>query len=858
MMAHLCPKAFALALLLTGLAASLAAAAVDPRGDAKGGPVPDRFEQFVYLRNGNGHGDADTDSLVLVTLSANGAEARPVYSQRNLGGWHPLCVRGGILYGISLGSLVGVDLATGKAEELGQNIDSFAYQEGRLYALLHSLEKGYWLRVYDFAGRGFRDIAPWTGASHYSGDWEPQLRVSPDQAWLAWFAPSGSDVFSYAYQLHLVAIATGVERTCGERVPARVFETGGGDVAVGPPFAWQDGKTILVVRDLSKVLLSGMRVDPRPGQSRFDPGDDMPDMVLASLDIATGQMTDLVRLPQFEPEIGEPFFRTADAAGVPRVVLGHLGQYRLELPARRLVEDDSLGGDYRGQFGRDPAEVFFKTDVLDSARGIPEIAVAPDGSAMAWEAHMGMFRSMIRCHRASSSQRYDLAEERIPPAWASWCGRQPSLEGYLLWISSADLTPTAQPHLDAGWTRFSPQPAPPPPPVRGPDLSKDLGAYLSMALDVDRATYRLHESAVLTVTLANTSDQDVTFRRPRLYAGFFNVVCRPSAAGLTRAFDNPERVFPEDPVRIKAGQIWQQTCVLALCEPGEHEVTGTFCLREGEWRGQVQAEPLVFNVEHSPEDSQLFQAQFDRLLEMFRSEFAQDPMTCDYGCFRELGPPAVPLLVKAMESTQEPGFRERLGYAVERMPTPEVLPYCGRLLAGEMNSERTFLLEILMRVYRSTPAKEDALNLLVQALRHRAPGLRRETAVRLKTIGHPSVTDAFRTAIDDTDAPTALIAARYLAAAEEKDLAQWLGAAIAEPNKARYLAAQDIAQELETTWHQAFGPVPRLGWEEATKDPALIAAWKEVLKRWQQWAVENPRSSAAFFDADRQGWGDGR
>jgi hypothetical protein len=847
-----------LAMTLVDAAAS-SLSAVEPVGGPApgGGPAQAQFDHFIYLRHDNDRGAARTDSLVLVKVTGEGVAARPAYSKNNLHvDWHPLCVRGGKLYGITIGTLVAIDLAKGVAEELGHGLESFTCLDGRLYAFARAPESGLWLREYDLGARAFRNVARWTNSS-WLGWRPPPLRVSPDLSHVAWFAASNSSAFSRSYYLSMADTTTGAIQRCGEGIPAREFMTGGGTVADGPPFAWRDAATILVVRDLSKNPLSMMRINPMPGQARFgpfNPEGGAPEMILASLDTTTGQTTDLVRLPRFEPEIGEPCFRPPDEAGAPRLVLGRLGQYRLDLAARRLLEDNGLAGGYRYQQGGDPEELFYKTTLLESGQKIPQVAVSPDGRRIAWEVWDRVRRSeasVIRVHDAASSTKRTVATEWIPGSWDS---RQRSFQGNLLWVSSQDLAPAAPAALAAGWTRCSsqPYPAPPTPYV---DTRKNMADRLALHLGTDRPVYRLHEPVRLTVTLTNKSDQDVIFKRPTGYGSFFHLSVRSARLqSMISEFDHPEQTFPADPVQIKAGQQWEQTHLLELCEPGQYQLSGSFGVQDEQWQGQAAAEPLVFIVQHSPEDQRLFQEQFARFLEACQREFAKDPMTCDYGRFLRLGPASVPALLAVLEDAKDPKFRARLGYAVERMATPEVLPYCSKLLGGDMNEDRPLLLESLSHIFRYTPAKDGALDLLLLALRHQNISLRRETAALLKTISHPRVAEAFRTAVNDDDPRTSLLAARYLAAAEDKNLGEWLAATIAEPSKARYIAAQDIVRELQTKWHQDFGPMPGLSWEELSKAPAELEAVKNILRRWQQWAAENPRSAAAFFDAERQGW----
>ena len=185
------------------------------------------------------------------------------------------------------------------------------------------------------------------------------------------------------------------------------------------------------------------------------------EMILARVDMESGLMTDVAQLPQFEPQIGEPFFRVPNAGKVPSLVLGSLGQYRIDVPAGRVVQDDGIGGGYSYRRGVSAEELLFRDTLLDSGRAIPELAVSPDQSRIVWQARphkgpsRGAYTSEIRVHDAASGETRTVATEGIPGGWDE---RHRSFEGNLLWISTQDLKPGSPANPLPWWKRFSHKP----------------------------------------------------------------------------------------------------------------------------------------------------------------------------------------------------------------------------------------------------------------------------------------------------------------------------------------------------------------------------------------------------------------
>ena len=180
------------------------------------------------------------------------------------------------------------------------------------------------------------------------------------------------------------------------------------------------------------------------------------EMSLAALDIDSGRMTNLMRLPTFQPGIAEPYFRPADEHGAPRIVLGELGQYRIDLTTGRVIEDDGLRGPYRYRRAESLSELFLGAKRLDSGEAMPQISVSPDGQSIAWELR-GHERapgaaplSSIRFHAAPANDPRTVATEWIPEVYQTGHGH--SLEGNLLWFCSSDLASGMPAPPAPGWT----------------------------------------------------------------------------------------------------------------------------------------------------------------------------------------------------------------------------------------------------------------------------------------------------------------------------------------------------------------------------------------------------------------------
>ena len=105
---------------------------------------------------------------------------------------------------------------------------------------------------------------------------------------------------------------------------------------------------------------------------------------VSTIDLATGQLTDLFVLPEWWRHQGEPRLRPLGSDGVPRIVLGDLGLYRIDVKKKQLVEDNTLCGEYRYTQGREAEKFFYRDTLLAEEKRIAEIGVSPDGRRAVW------------------------------------------------------------------------------------------------------------------------------------------------------------------------------------------------------------------------------------------------------------------------------------------------------------------------------------------------------------------------------------------------------------------------------------------------------------------------------------------
>jgi hypothetical protein len=428
-----------LAVLFVATATGTIAAGEDDATNEQPQQAASKYDHFLYLRHNVVDGAARTTSLVLAEITAEGFEQRDLLSKRNLSlNFMPVCVFGGRVYVVRMTDLIAIDVATGAATKVCPYVSSHTYDSGRIYGLVRSQGVGLVLRVFDVSSRTYRDVCTVGDAS-----WEPPVALSPDGKRLAYFMIHQGPNIPTTFRLTTVDLRSGVAKQVGPDLFSMRFSTGGGMMTEGPTFTWLDPKTILLVRDES---------DQRGGRGMAGGAESEP--LLATLDVETEEMTDMVKLPRFARRMYEPYLRPLGDDNVPRIVVGQLGQYRIDLKTRQLSEDDTLAGPFQWVRGPQPERLLFGEKELFRAQSVPDLAVSPDGCRVLW-----------LTGRSSGNQlryfsAFDDATRTVARGWLPTTdqGHRLPERSILLWIDSNDLEPAEAPEPPSDFKPFDEEP----------------------------------------------------------------------------------------------------------------------------------------------------------------------------------------------------------------------------------------------------------------------------------------------------------------------------------------------------------------------------------------------------------------
>ncbi len=826
------------------------------------------YNHFLFLRDDVEDGRSKGATVVLVHLKEEGAEFKPVYTDRGLiFGWQPSAVARGKLYAFKGNDVVQIDLATGELGLLAVMAGPYDYDwTAGLWYFAAELSNGYRLVVYDFAMGAWSDLMECPFRKEMSP--YTHIAVSPDQTKIAFVEPvaEAEEGFSKAetmqvapppetstpqslvgsswprFRIVIVDLATGrLVRLPTEFVylPS-TRETGGSasvvgrgvEVSYGPPqLVWYDQRTVLVVR-------ADMPTGDRPASG------------IVAFDVLTGSMQDVMVLPGRDHHRTYFVERMYDER-VHIVLSGEdaeedltEGKYVIDLDNAIVLEDETIGGDFRLEQRGKSRRLVHDTNALEHSEGVTLATVSPDGRRILWRS----------AEKREGHNLYDLcyadAADTRNVRTVVEDGRV--LAG-LTWVADSQLAPAEAPQPPSGWRRFTVSPQPEPEPrVPKVDTRPDITHVLTMSLWTDKTAYKLHEPVELTVTITNETDQPASFKAPRDDTSAFVLVIKSDRrSGRIGEFERDPEFFPTDPVVIDAGQSIQYTRTIEAYELGEHTISGSTRLGRGQWQGRLAAEPITFIVQESEDAEQLLRAQFERLIEPCRGD-QTGHRTYNWSRIVRLGPEAAKYLVAELEASDDPDFHRRMGEALVRWASPETLDYLQKQLTGRMIDRQRVVFETLEAIYQRSDAKDEALDLLLFALEHPNQGIRRDAAKCLSKIQEGRVSEAFEAAVNDEDEAVAECAARYLAAQEGLDLAAWLALAAEKPTKARYIAAASIIRQLEEKWRLNMGEAPTANWEQLAGDPDQMAAFKDLVSAWHQWATENPRFCSRFFTPDDQ------
>jgi len=818
--------------------------------------TPSPYDHFLYIRHNEEDGGAKTDTLVLATIMSDGFEKRDLYAKRNLHvGWRSLGVFHGKVYALKINSLLEIDIATGRAENLCSTVQASGYHSGVLAAVVYPEPGKPVLRVYDFRKGGYRDLN-WPAVE----GWIDRIELSPDHKRVAFFTGKrldGKALPPMSAMLTIVELDSGRVAQPGE--PIRYLPPAISSLArIGPPYVWTDPRTILCLRtDVPARNISGTSVVLDGTVNK-----------VITIDAITGKVREVATLP------GRPDFTMVklvrqSAESTPVWILqgpGFAGtRFRVDLKAAKLVEDDSIGGEFhirevgepQDRYGRREKRLYCGNRRLDTSPQDFRTSVSPDARRAVWFAGRG----------ANQKLRYfDAGEEstrEIASGWfaAGWHGER----DVFCWFKD-DPTPSSieRGELPPDWIRFADRPRPKPTPPE-PDTRKNIADYLEVTLSVDKKVRRRHEPVQVTLVVRNKSDESVEIIRPVLFDDrLVNITLeytrRDGSGGAGLVSDIWSYLPEHEKITVEPGESVSTRAPLEVEGVGDYKLSADLrgLIHRGNWRGFLRIKPVTFRVESSPQDEELFHAKFERLMAKFHAEFQSNPEWDGANKTLQddvtaMGPRVAPLLIDQIEKTEDPRARKLLYRPIISVASPGALDFFAATL-DRAEAPETACRGLYGLTY--APKVEDkALSVLIDVgMGHEKVEVRRAAAEYLKRIDKARVKTRFTSALDDKDEQVRMTAARYLAAAEGLDLAAWLSAAANEPTHARYLAARSIIGDLEKTWHNAKGKLPAVSWEEAAADEAILSQFSTVARVWAGWASEHPTTSARFFDRDRRDW----
>ncbi len=793
-----------------------------------------KYDHFLFTRRDGAEGQEGTKTLVLGKVTAEGFELRDIHATPEFRyPWEkPLCAVGGILYGTKGSDLFSVNLATSQMEVLSSAargsvctiIVSYIYADGRLYGIAPDEEVST-LRVLDFNKGAYRDICT------LESGWGDNPTISPDHKHLAYFVtePNG-------FLLTVVDVDSGQVAQPSEPIGFVVPSIA--STFYAPPLIWVDAQRVLCIR--TEV----MREDP----NSLSGGEAM--HKLTFIHAVTGKMEDILVLP------GNPYMRFCpaliqDYIGVgPRVHMlhGDLGDYRLDLASGKLVEDDTVNGDY----GVSDGYLFQGEKELGPAER-DHVRVSPDAKRAIWFSGGELFY-------------HDVAQEAPIPVTD-----QGEVVGALMWFRDEDLQARREAgQTPAGWRAFGGRPHREP--VERTQQVRRLprnhiSHYLSATVVTDKQAYRLYEPVLVTVILTNISGSDLKVLHPVVFDSRtnHNVDIRLDYPGGSRIieYEGPCEIEEEEIV-LKAGESVSAADALEVPLVGDYKIEFRYEGQgEQQYRGGLMAGPITFRVdvlEDPEEERRLLEGKFARLMEQLRRDLEVDPnyryanstVGNEITGMPGMGPKVAPYIMEVLQYEKNPTARELLWRPLVFVAGPESLPFfVDRLMQGE--AERTC--EWLYALHkRGQEGSEEAFAALLAAMKHENADIRRVVSGHLAGIYDPNIEACFKVALDDEDEQVRVRAARYLATAEWLDLDQWLDVAANEPTPARYVAARSIIGQLERAWNITKGTLPKVSWEQLIENPETLEQFRSVVRAWQEWASENLRFSSQFFDRDRKHW----
>ncbi|MBN1973062.1 MAG: sigma-70 family RNA polymerase sigma factor [Sedimentisphaerales bacterium] len=827
-------------------------------------PVSSPYEYFLFTRFNRGN---STNTLILAHITDNGIELKEIITapESSYHWGNMICVAGGKLYCRSFSTLYSIDLLTKETDQLSVRSKTpdysfdlngtYALADGCLYGLAQN-GNTVTLRQLDFQRQSYRDI---TDVTKFKTS--KDIAVSPDRKRLAYFAmnpkgnyPSKEDG---GYFLTVIEIETG--KISQPAKPIQFVIPMIASTFPGIPIIWLDSETVAFIR-----------TEIPEGEDEFSPNRSAANM-LTKVNVNTGEMEDITPLP------GNPYMQFApsliqDNAGTGPLVQpqpDHQNNYRLDLKNHKLIENDSIAGNYRQAFD----QLYYKDIDLGTVK-TRYYKVSPDGKRIIWMSEKSTISNdnenkemtMREALSSGNGQLYYHDEAQNEPIAIAKVYNSTGL-----WLKAEDLnTKTLINNLSSEWSplnNLSQNNAN----QNWVDTRKNIKDYLNITIKTDKSTYYLHEPVKVTLTATNKSNTDITINKPHVIVS----VMRPLVGllinypgGQTSIDKGAQPYSPEDEkIMIKAGESFATNDTIEVSGTGEYSLEYTYEIPsiEPEFKGNIRTQPAAFTVTSIngvAKEKQLFNAKFARIMEKFYKETAKDPnwngnnnVSDEMIGLPGMGPEVAPYIIKAIENEKNKISRQLLLTALCSVADSEYIPYFkDRLINGETDPVCNWLLKTYTQSGTNENIRKQAVEALIAGMSNTEVEARQRVCSFLTKIYDRNVETCFVKAVEDENQNIKLDAGFYLAAAKWLELAEWLKLASNEPDYAQYISACTVVKKLEQQFNITKGNLPTLSKEDFEAAQDSNQNYKKVIGDWLSWAQENPRASFLFFEDYRQRW----
>ena len=817
----------------------------------KNKPIDSPYEYFLFTRFNR---ESSTNTLVLVHITDNGIELQEIITESE-SSYHwrePICITGGKLYGTSYFTLYSIDLLTKETEKLSIRSTGSAdyynfnfsaavsFADNCLYGLSQKGNTAT-LRQLDFERRVFRDIA---NVSNSPPD--KIMAISPDKKYLAYFTSGNNQSRGKeGYLLTIVEVESGKITQPAKPINFIIPMIASSFPSI--PVIWLDVETVAFVRS-----------EAPEGENEFSTTRGGVNM-LSMVNINTGKMEDITPLP------GNPYMQFAPNLVQDNIGIGpliqprpdHKDNYRLDLNNRKLVENDSIAGDYRYAF----EHLYYKEQDLGSAKS-RYYKVSPDGKRIIWMSNETTNMDFADLYYYDPEQEKPVAIAIVYNSTGLWLKAEDLKERLPKTISGTKWTPLKDLSKNLPVQTYT-------------DTRKNVRDYLSCTIKTDKNTYLLHEPIMVTLTLTNKSDSDVTVRKPYV----FESVMRP-LSGLTLNYPGGQKTSidcgaqpyssPDEDVLIKAGESFVTTDTVEVNSPGNYSLEYKYEMSNvhQEYKGTIITEPSTFNVlsiDDSEKEKQLFDAKFARIMKRFYKETAKDPnwngnnnISDEVIGLPGMGPKAAPYIIKAIDGETKKYSRQMLLTALSRIADSQYIPYFKeRLINGETDNVCNWLIKTYSRSGTNDDIRQQVIEALITGMSNTEVEARRRVCSYLTKIYDKNIEKCFTKAVEDEDVEIKLDAGFYLAAAKWLELTDWLKLAESKFDYVNYISACAVVKKLEQQYNISKGELPVLSKEDfasAEKFQEAEQDYMKVLGDWLAWSQQNPRASFLFFEDYRNTW----